>query len=372
MSPLGDPRSAAPPANDGEALLSVDDLQVAFHTLEGTLRVLNGVNLTVRPGESVGLVGETGCGKSVTLRAILGLLPTPPARILGRILFRGRDLLAMGDRERRSLRGPEMSFIPQEPQSSLNPVFTVGEQLIELIRWQGSDHLGPLRYLRGRYDTASRRARARAAEMLSKVQIPDPERILRAYPVQLSGGMAQRVLIAMALAGRPSILMADEPGTALDVTTQHAILSLLRTRIREEGLAMLYVTHNLGVAREMTERVYVMYAGDIVEVAPTDDIFSRPKHPYTEALVQSVPHLTGEPLRGIEGMIPDYSDPPSGCRYHPRCPYVMPICYPEKPRFVEVADRHRVLCTLHYEEVDEALVREERGEAPGRQSRADR
>lgn len=357
MTASENPRPLVPGAEDGETLLSVENLRVTFHSLEGTFSVVNGVTITVRRGESVALVGETGCGKSVTLRAILGLLPTPPAQVSGRIRFGDRDLLAIGEAERRRLRGRQMSFIPQEPQASLNPVFTVGEQLIELIRWQGSDRLRPLRYVRGRYDAASRRARARALEMLAKVQIADPERILDAYPVQLSGGMAQRVLIAMALAGHPSILIADEPGTALDVTTQHAILGLLHGRIREEGLSLLYVTHNLGVAREMTERAYVMYAGDIVEVAPTEELFSRPEHPYTEALVQSVPHLTGEPPRGIEGMIPDYSNPPSGCRFHPRCPYVMPICYPEKPRFVDAGDKHRVLCTLQYEDVDQALVR---------------
>lgn len=340
----GSPAVGAP-VEEREPLLSVQDLRVSFHTIEAALHVLNGINLAVGAGESVGLVGETGCGKSVTLRAILGLLPMPPARVpSGRILFRGRDLLKMGYRERRRLRGREMAFIPQEPLGSLNPVFSIGEQLTELIRWQGTDGLGPVVYLRGRYDAASRRARDRAIELLEKVQIADPERILRSYPVQLSGGMAQRVLIAMALAGRPSILLADEPGTALDVTTQHAILELLRTRIREEGLSLLYVTHNLGVAREMTERVYVMYGGDVAEVAPTAELFARPKHPYTEGLLRSVPQLTGQPLRGIEGIIPDYSDPPAGCRFHPRCPLAIDKCRTDVPPLIPVANDHRSAC----------------------------
>lgn len=329
-------------------LLQVEDLRLSFHMTEGVSHVLNGVNLEVREGESVGLVGETGCGKSVTLRAILDLLSMPPARIdSGRILFRRANLLEMPSEERQRLRGRAMAFIPQEPLGSLNPVFTVGEQLIELTRWQGKDGLNPISYMRGRYDAETQQARARAIELLQRVQIADPERILKAYPVQLSGGMAQRVLIAMALAGRPTLLLADEPGTALDVTTQYTILELLRERIAAEGLSLLYVTHNLGVALEMTERTYVMYAGDIVESAPTENLFTDPKHPYTQGLLRSVPRLTGGRVEGIEGIIPDYSDPPPGCRFHPRCPHAMPICSQEKPRMVGISAAHQARCVLY-------------------------
>lgn len=334
------------------SLLQVENLRLSFHTTEGVSHVLNGVSLEVREGESVGLVGETGCGKSVTLRAILGLLTMPPAQIdAGRILFRGQNLLEMPPQERRRLRGRAMAFIPQEPLGSLNPVFSVGEQLIELIRWQGRDGLNPVSYLRGRYDAETRRAREKAIELLRRVQIADPERVLRAYPVQLSGGMAQRVLIAMALAGRPALLLADEPGTALDVTTQHTILELLRERIAAEGLSLLYVTHNLGVAREMTERTYVMYAGDVVETAHTEDLFTAPRHPYTQGLLRSVPRLTGGQVEGIEGIIPDYSNPPSGCRFHPRCPHAIPICRQEKPRMVNISPEHQVRCVLYYDTI---------------------
>lgn len=342
-------------------LLEVQDLRISFHTTEGVSHVLNGVDLTVHAGESVGLVGETGCGKSVTLKSILGLLSMPPAHVdSGRILFKGQDLLTMSPDEHRRLRGRAMAFIPQEPLGSLNPVFTVGDQLVELIRWQARDGLNPISYLRGRRDTETHHARETAIELLSQVQIADPERVLDAYPVQLSGGMAQRVLIAMALAGKPTLLLADEPGTALDVTTQHTILELLRERITAEGLSLLYVTHNLGVAREMTERVYVMYAGDIAEIAPTAELFDNPKHPYTQGLLESVPRLTGGRVEGIAGIIPDYDDPPAGCRFHPRCPYTMPICSPDRPRMVDTAEEHQTRCVLYYDGVDTEPVLEEK------------
>jgi oligopeptide/dipeptide ABC transporter ATP-binding protein len=341
-----------PAANLRTPLLEVQDLRISFHTTEGVSHVLNGVDLTLHAGESVGLVGETGCGKSVTLKAILGLLAMPPAHIdSGRILFKGQDLLAMPPSERQRLRGRTMAFIPQEPVGSLNPVFKVGDQLVELIRWQARDGLDPVSYLRGRRDAESRRARQTAIELLEQVQIADPERVLDAYPVQLSGGMAQRVLIAMALAGKPTLLLADEPGTALDVTTQHTILELLRERIAAEGLSLLYVTHNLGVAREMTERVYVMYAGDVAEVAQTANLFDDPRHPYTRGLLESVPRLTGGQVEGIPGIIPDYDDPPAGCRFHPRCSYAMPICSGDRPRLVNIAGEHQARCVLYYDDI---------------------
>ncbi len=331
-------------------LLFIENLHIHFSTFEGTAKVLNGVSLSIRDGERVGLVGETGCGKSITLKALLRILPTPPGRIVqGRILFKERDLLQMSYRELHAVRGCDIALVPQEPVGSLNPVFTIEEQMVDLILWQGRVNVNWGTYvatpLMGR---AGRKvARAKALDHLVKVNIPDPERVLRSYPVELSGGMCQRVLIAMALASHPSLLIADEPGTALDVTTQAQILRLLKERVREEGLAILYVTHNLGVAREMSERIYVMYAGEIAETAPTNQLFSSPKHPYTQGLIASIPKLTGSELEGIPGRIPDYVSPPQGCRFQPRCEWAVPACATVQPRLRPVAAGHEVACHLH-------------------------
>lgn len=333
-------------------MLDVSDLKVYFDVFEGVARVLNGVSIQVSQGETVSLVGETGCGKSVTIKTILRMIPTPPARIEGgRITYKGRDVLALQEEELYTLRGKEMALIPQEPMSSLNPVFSVEDQFVELIRWQGRHRVGWTHRLAKSFDGAGKKAaREKALALLERVHIPDPPRVLKSYPVELSGGMRQRVLIAMALAGDPSLLIADEPGTALDVTTQEQILGLMKERVINQNLAVLYITHNLGVARAMTERIYVMYAGEVIEEAPTMELFRAPQHPYTQGLMASIPKLTGGKVSGIDGFIPDYVDPPPGCRFQPRCPYAMPECRESRPVLTLVGPNHRAACFLFQQE----------------------
>jgi peptide/nickel transport system ATP-binding protein len=303
-------------------LLDIRELRVGFDVFGGTLRVLNGVNFHIGEGEKVGLVGETGCGKTTTAKSIARILPVPPSRVLGgEILFDGEDVLGMGTREIRKLHAKGLSMIFQDPTAALNPVFTIGEQLKDAIRYANMKH------------TLSRREiKARAVEALADVSLPDPERILENYPVQLSGGMRQRVCIAMALATESRLLIADEPTTSLDVTIQAQILRLLGKLMVEKETSAILITHSLGIVREWTERVYVMYAGSMVETAPTRELFSRPLHPYTQGLMKAVPKLTGEGIaEGIPGRIPDYLAPPPGCRFHPRCPHVMDMCRGGKP-----------------------------------------
>jgi peptide/nickel transport system ATP-binding protein len=330
---------------DAAPLLSVRDLHVRFRTFDGSAEGLQGVSLDVPPGTRVGLVGESGCGKSVTMRAIMGILPTPPAHVhRGSIAYDGRDLLTMPGRQRDALKGTEMSMIFQDPMTSLNPVFRIGHQMQDIVLW--SDRR------RGRRRSADARKR-RVLDVLSMVRLPDPRRIYEAYPIQLSGGMRQRILIGMSLLNEPRLLIADEPGTALDVTTQDEILSLLDELVRDEGLSLLMITHNLGVVRQMTDHVYVMYAGAVVEEGPTAELFTNPSHPYTEALLACVPKLSGDAVyEGIEGTLPDYTDPPAGCRFHPRCPHAMDVCR-ERPRGYDVGPSHTSACWLH----DEAVAR---------------
>jgi len=240
-------------------------------------------------------------------------------------------------------------------------VFTIGEQFTELIRWQGRYRVSWGERLAKSFDGAGKKAaQQRALDLLEKMNIPDPPRVMKSYLVELSGGMSQRVLIAMALAGNPSLLIADEPGTALDVTTQEQILELMKDRVEKEKLAVLYITHNLGVAREMTERIYVMYAGEIVEQAPTQELFHAPRHPYTQGLLASIPKLTGEEVIGIEGRIPDYVDPPPGCRFHPRCEQATAHCQEVRPELVPIGPGHEVACHLY-----EAGLTEETAESRG-------
>jgi peptide/nickel transport system ATP-binding protein len=322
-------------------LLAVEDLVVHFRLYEGVARVLNGVTLTIARAESVALVGETGCGKSLTARAILGLLP-PAARVSGRILFGGRDLLSLPEHALQAIRGRQIALVFQDPGTALNPVFTVGEQLLDVAAWQGA----PRARLFGRPNGELRR---RCLEMLRVVRIPDPEGIWHRYPVELSGGMRQRVQIALALLGRPRLLIADELGSALDVSIQDQILTELADLVRTRGLSVLYITHNLGVARTVSDRICVMYAGEIVEVAPTADLFTRPLHPYTQGLLASVPRLDGRIGEGIEGRIPDYTAPPPACRFAPRCPFRMEVCDRRRPPLVEVSPGRRVACHLYPE-----------------------
>jgi peptide/nickel transport system ATP-binding protein len=323
---------------DAPPLLEVRDLRVHFKVFGGHLKVLDGVNMVVRAGEKVGLVGESGCGKTTTMKAILRILPQPPARIVGgQVLFRGKDVLQMRPDELRQIRGRGISMIFQDPTAALNPVFTIGQQLSDVIRYS---------HRNGRLD--ARQIRSKALQSLKEVALADPERLLHSYPIQLSGGMRQRVCIAMALATQPELLIADEPGTSLDVTIQDQILRLLHNLVVERNTSIILITHTLGVVREVTDRVYVMYAGSIVESAPTKALFAHPKFPYTRGLMQSVPRLSGGGVaEGIPGRIPNYLNPPSGCRFHPRCPYVMEICRREKPPVFMVGAEHYVACYLY-------------------------
>jgi peptide/nickel transport system ATP-binding protein len=319
-------------------LLNIQDLRVHFDVYGGTLKVLDGVKFIVHGGEKVGLVGETGCGKTTTMKAILRILPMPPARIPGgQIYFKGQDVLKMGQNALRKVRGEGISMIFQDPTAALNPVFTVGQQLGAVIQYS----------LEGK-KLSKKRIREQAMIPLREVALPDPERMLNSYPIQLSGGMRQRVCIAMALAASRELLIADEPGTSLDVTIEDQILRLLHRLVEEKDVSVILITHTLGVVREITDRVYVMYAGNMVEVADTQELFADPLHPYTHGLMDAVPRLTGGGVSdGIPGRIPNYLDPPTGCRFHPRCPQVMDICRQEKPVFYRASERHEVACFLY-------------------------
>lgn len=334
-----------------DPLLSVRDLHVGFESFDGLAEVVDGVDLSVGTGEVVAVAGETGCGKSVTMKSILGLLSQPPARVRGEISFDGVDLLSLSRAELDAIKGRRMSLVFQDPMSSLNPVFTVGEQLTDTAQFGGQGDTGVIEYARRRYFGDGREAaRERALEMLREVQMPDPEAIMDAYPTQLSGGMRQRALIAQALLNEPELLIADEIGTALDVTIHDQILRLLSDLIEEHDLSLLMITHNLGVAREVSDRIYVMYGGRIVETAPTDELFDAPKHPYTQGLIASIPRLTGEEMaEGIDGSVPEYLDPPTGCRFRPRCPYAHDRCT-ERPGTYATGERSGVECVLYDDE----------------------
>ncbi len=314
-------------------LLEIDDLHLKFKLFEGLSHVLNGVALRVASGERVAIVGESGCGKSVTARIILGLLQQRNATVSGSIRFQGEDLLANGRFVGKQVRGRRISMIFQDPSAALNPVFTVGDQLTTAI-------------LRGGRAKKRKKAYELAREALTQVYITDPERVLHSYPFQLSGGLNQRILITMALINRPELVIADEPGTALDVTVQEQTLLLMRQLTQEAGAAVLLITHNLGVVREFAQRVYVMYAGSVVEEADVATLFREPKHPYTRSLIDAVPRLTGKSMpKPIEGVIPDYTDPPEGCRFHPRCEFASDACL-QQPPVQDFGGGHRTACVL--------------------------
>jgi peptide/nickel transport system ATP-binding protein len=334
-----------------DVLLEVKDLEVSFDTFEGTSNVVDKVSFSVGDGEVVSLVGETGCGKSVTLKTILGILPSPPARISGEIGLMRKNILSMSDYEASRYRKREIAIIPQSVMSSLNPTFTIKSQFCSVILYKekAEPHWGQFLFGRSVSRSERRDAEASAMKLLSDVMIPSPEKILNSYPFELSGGMRQRVLIAMALSGDPSLLLADEPGTALDVTTFSVILDLLRQKISERGLSVIYVTHNLAVASAISQRINIMYAGNIVESASASAIFKDPKHPYTVGLLEAIPKLTaGGRISGIPGNVPEYLRPPAGCRFHPRCPYAMDICRVKKPVLTDTQDGHLVACHLYY------------------------
>jgi oligopeptide/dipeptide ABC transporter ATP-binding protein len=319
-----------------QALLEIRKLSVQFFTYQGVVRALEEVDLTLRRSEILGLVGESGCGKSVMARAILRLIPDPPGRVSqGEIRFKGEDLLKLSPRRLREIRGKDISMIFQEPMTSLNPVYTVGNQMEEVIVL---------------HQQASRaQARETAAEMLKQVNMPDPERTLAKYPHELSGGMRQRVMIAMELSCKPDLLIADEPTTALDVTVQGQVLTILADLARRMGTSVLFISHDLGVVAQLCDRVSVMYAGKIVETAPVSRLFADPRHPYTRGLLRAVPSLDEEQraLQVIPGIVPRLIDPPGGCRFHPRCPERFGPCDQVVPGLTDVDSEHHVACHLY-------------------------
>jgi peptide/nickel transport system ATP-binding protein len=315
------------------AVLEVRDLRTEFHTDDGSFPAVDGVSFSVEAGQTLAIVGESGCGKSVTALSIMGLVPNPPGRITGgSIRFEGRELVGVPRRELLDLRGNGMAMIFQEPMSSLNPAFTIGDQIVE----------GLLRHRRiSRAD-----AQARAIEVLRQVRIPAPEQRFHEYPHKLSGGMRQRAMIAMALACRPRLLIADEPTTALDVTIQAQIIELMRTLQAETGTAVILITHDLGVVAEVADEVAVMYAGKIVERAPAQALFDQPQHPYTVGLLGSIPRLDvqRERLASIEGQVPNPLRRPAGCKFADRCPFAIEKCRAEVPPLLEVGPSHRSAC----------------------------
>ncbi len=327
----------APISTDRRTLVDIRGLCTYFHSDDGVAKAVDGVSYTIPAGRTLGLVGESGCGKSVTALSIMRLVPSPPGRIEhGEILFEGRNLLALSEPKMRRIRGNDISMIFQEPMTSLNPVFTCGNQITEVLRL----HQG----------LSKKDALDRAIQMLAKVGIGNPESRVTEYPHQLSGGQKQRVMIAMALACNPKLLIADEPTTALDVTIQAQILDLLRALQAEFHMAILLITHDLGVIAEMTERVAVMYAGKIAELADAGELFANPKHPYTQGLFASLPKLGAktERLTVIPGVVPDPLDFPPGCKFHPRCPHAFDRCSREEPELRPVGPGgHIAACHLY-------------------------
>jgi oligopeptide transport system ATP-binding protein len=316
-----------------EPLLSVEDLRVQFRTMRGPVYAVNGVTFEIEPGEALGLVGESGCGKSVTSLAVLGILARNGRVTGGRAVFEGRDLIGLSDSALRRIRGREIAMIFQDPMTSLNPVLTVGRQIREALE----THL----------DLHRKAATARAADLIDQVGIPSAELRLKDYPHQFSGGMRQRAMIAMALACKPKLLIADEPTTALDVTIQAQILDLLRTLVAESDAALVLITHDLGVVAGMCERIAVMYGGMFVETGSTEQIFAAPRHPYTLGLLNSIPRLDqarARQLHPIEGTPPHLTSPPTMCPFAPRCSYEVAESRRQVPQLVEVEPGHRVAC----------------------------
>ncbi len=325
-----DKAAAGPPADQ---LLEVRNLRTWFETDRGLFKAVDGISFEVGRGRTVGLVGESGCGKSVTSLSLMGLVPTPPGKVSAdAILFEGRNLLELSQHERRMLRGGRMSMVFQEPMTSLNPVHTIGRQIVEAIRAHG--------------EVSAEAARKRAIEVLELVRIPSAAQRFDDYPHHMSGGMRQRVMIAMALACEPQLLIADEPTTALDVTIQAQILELLRDLQQRLGMAILIITHDLGVIAELADEVVVMYAGKVVEKAPVHALFDDPQHPYTIGLLGSIPRLDveRERLATIEGTVPSPANQPVGCRFAPRCPFADVRCHAEAPPGREIAPAHLVAC----------------------------
>jgi len=318
-----------------KALLEARDLKAHYEAFEGTIKAVDGVSFEIGESEIFGLLGESGCGKSTVALSILRLVP-PPGRIVGgEIWFEGRNLLAETENEMMKIRGEKISLISQDPMAALNPVFKIGEQIADMLMVHR--------------DLSREQAYDLAVKKLELVQLPNPKGIYNMYPHELSGGMRQRVMIAMALACNPSLLIADEPTTALDVTIQAQILELLKSLCKELNMSVLLITHNLGIVAEICDRLGVMYAGQLVEVGPVESFFGRAMHPYTRGLLRAVPKATEETeqLYAIEGEVPDLINPPVGCRFHPRCPYVKDECRKTAPPFFEVETNHEASCFLY-------------------------
>jgi len=316
-----------------ETLLEIKNLKVNFYTYKGIVKAVNIDNLRIYKGETLGLVGETGCGKSVTASAILKLIPSPGKIEGGEITFEGENLIKK--KEMKKVRGKKIAMIFQDPMSSLNPVFTIGEQITRVIRTHTS--------------MKKKKEKKKAVQMLKLVELPDPENMLKKYPHELSGGQRQRVMIVMALSCNPSLLIADEPTTALDVTIQAQILKLLNNLKNKIDASILLITHDIGVIAQICDRVAVMYAGNIVEYGSIKEIFKNPKHPYTVGLLETIPNPKKkvETLPVIRGTVPNLINPPLGCRFHPRCKYIKDICKKEKPSLTKVGEEHKVACFLY-------------------------
>ena len=386
MSQVGLVRQEARPEK-GTPILELKDLHVSFHTYAGEVKALNGINLTLYKGEVVGLVGESGCGKSVTAAAVVGLLPENGKVTSGEIVFLGENLLKKSKKEVRELRSTRIAMVFQDPMTFLNPVLTIGEQLREVFNLNNqklaqsaldydlarlkeeeasaSDdakraeiraRISHLEGQRGKPPVPRGRHRRKvldslAMEALDTMRVPDSERIIKEFPHELSGGMRQRVMIAMAIARDPDLLIADEITTALDVTIQAQILELLKILRREYNSTILIITHDLGVVADLCDRVAVMYAGDVVEVADAESLYEKPLHPYTQGLLRAVPKITANPalLESIPGSVPDLIYPPPACRFNPRCPFVWDLCRQKKPELLEIGKGHEVACHLYTE-----------------------
>jgi len=331
-------------AEEQEVILSVKDLELWFKNDYGSVKILNKISFDIHKGETLGIVGESGCGKSMTSLCIMQLLNTPPAVIKGSIQLHGRELLKLTDKQMQKIRGNKISMIFQEPMTSLNPVYTIGNQLMETFML----HQG----------LSKKEAMEKAVDLLRMVKIPLPEQRVKEFPYQLSGGMRQRVMIAMALACRPELLICDEPTTALDVTIQAQILDLMRGLQKDMGTAIAFITHDLGVVSEMCDHVLVLYCGEVVEKANIDDVFHNPKHPYTEGLMSTLPKFD-QPgkLATIPGTVPPAGKYPSGCVFEPRCPYATEKCRECKPPLVQLDSEHAVRCFRYLNE-EEATVSE--------------
>ena len=326
--------------NTNSPLLQVHNLKTYFYTFEGIAKAVDDISFYLKKGETLGLVGESGCGKSVTAQSIMRLIPEPPGKIVhGKIDFDGIDLVQLDMEEMRDIRGRRISMIFQEPMTSLNPVYTIGNQISEMFILHEK--------------LSKRESWEKSIEMLKKVQIPAPEKRVQEYPHQLSGGMRQRAMIAMALSCNPEILIADEPTTALDVTIQAQIIELMLQLKKDFNAAIILITHDLGVVAEIAQRVVVMYAGKVVEEGQTITIFEEPKHPYTQGLLKSIPKLGKRSMHGrerlkeIEGIVPSLYGLPPGCSFYPRCPKAMSICQEHSPELIDIGETHRVSCWLH-------------------------